>query len=83
VTSEKHAIKSKAVNIAKETPQQLAIGLAIHQSTRSKEVENLLVFPKLTVSSLNVLLVIFKYFCSTLDYQFFRWLFWPWNITKF
>ena len=63
--------QSKAVNIAKETPQQLAIGLAIHQSTRSKEVENLLLFPKLTVSSLNVLLVIFKYFCSTLDYQFF------------
>jgi mannose/fructose/N-acetylgalactosamine-specific phosphotransferase system component IID len=74
--------ESKAVSIAKEMPQQLAIGLAIHQSTRSKEVQNLLVsvFPKLIATCLNILLFYLsknnlKYFCSTLGYQFFTW-FW-------
>lgn len=34
--------KSEVIRAGKETPQQLAIGLAIHQAIRSKEIVNFL-----------------------------------------
>ena len=34
--------KSKTLNLSREMPQQLAVGLAVHQATRSKDLVNML-----------------------------------------